>query len=133
MLNALPALQGSVQEKDLQVRVILHPLTYLTVGGLNHQLLKWDTKGTSDPLDDTPTGASPSVGDDLSRFVAGKNDPSALPENYLLFGAWKQIYDVRTKIYRLLQQSRYWDKGNNDPNDPVTGKPDPMLPTICWD
>ena len=129
MLNALPALQGSVQEKDLQVRVILHPLTYLTVGGLNHQLLKWDTKGTSDPLDDTPTGASPSVGDDLSRFVAGKNDPSALPENYLLFGAWKQIYDGSNQGYTgYFKHPGYWDKGNNDPNDPVTGKPDPNAP-----
>ena len=129
MLSALPAYQGSVKDKNLQVRVILHPLTYLTVGGLNHNLLKWDTKGTDNPLDDAPTADSPNVGGDLTRFVAGKNDPSALPENYLLFGSWKQIYDGSNQGYTgYFKHPGYWDKGKNTPNDPVTGKPDPNAP-----
>ena len=129
MLASLPAYQNSVGNKDLNIRIILHPLTFAYGGVSNHAFLKWDTNNTPDPFDDAPTAASPKVGDDLTRLVVGQNDPSALPENYLLFGAWKQIYDGSNQGYTgYFKHPGYWDKGANAGNDPVTGKPDPNAP-----
>ncbi len=130
VLTSLPAYQGSVGNKELNIRVIFHPLTFAYNGIYNHTLLKWNTNGTpKDPLDDAPTAASPKVGEDLTRVGAGQNDPSALRENYLLFGAWKQIYDCSNQGYTgYFKHPGYWDKGANSGNDPVTGQPDPNAP-----
>lgn len=51
MLASLPAYQNSVGNKDLNIRIILHPLTFAYGGVSNHAFLKWDTNNTPDPLD----------------------------------------------------------------------------------
>ena len=97
----------------MNIRIILHPLTFAYGGVSNHAFLKWDTNNTPDPFDDAPTAASPKVGDDLTRLVVGQNDPSALPENYLLFGAWKQIYDGSNQAIPVTSSIRLLGQGAN--------------------
>ena len=126
----LPGLQQSVERAELNVRVILHPTTYLHGGVPNHSALKWEINDPGTPLDDAPTAASPKVGDDLTRYAVDDTfNPASLPENYLLFGSWKQVYDGSNQGYTgWFKRPGYWDKGKNGPNDPRTGAPDPNAP-----
>lgn len=106
MLASLPAYQNSVGNKDLNIRIILHPLTFAYGGVSNHAFLKWDTNNTPDPFDDAPTAASPKVGDDLTRLVVGQNDPSALPENYLLSVRGSRFMTVRIRAIPVTSSIR---------------------------
>lgn len=126
---AVESLQDALRENNLTIRVSLNPVSYLHDQGYNQSYLKWDNNGTpSIAQDDKPSLSSPSVGADLTNYNLPK-EKAYLPENYILLGSWKQIYDGSNQGYTgYFKIPGYWDKGDYLPNDPATGRPNPADP-----
>lgn len=96
----LPMYQAGLGNKNLKLRVLLHPSGYYNQAGANNRrLMGWQSSGET-PVDMHLDGSSAvPVGADVTSRNVGQNVPANLPANMVLHGAHKLLFDGSPQGY----------------------------------
>lgn len=125
ILQQLPQLQSALSREQLGLRVLVHPYGYRIAKGSKgdaHGLPNRKALGWKDTGDGKYTDASqaPGIGADITRWQipGGKPVPAGLPQDYLLLGAHKFVYDGSPQGYTAwMKAPGYYDWRNYTPKD----------------
>lgn len=134
LITGFPLLQQGLKDSLLSLRVILHPMGYYgssdgadQIGWMNRAQLGWtssqgieyDRPGTLKIGDDITSHSLPAV---PAVSLPAIPAPEGLPPNYLMFGAWKLIFDGSNQGYTgWFKSPGYYDSGAYTPADSFDG------------
>ncbi len=123
--DQMPLLQKALSQGQLDLRVLVHPIGYYAfnykgqiidaMGTGNRKLLGWKDTGNK-LFTDGSEAVQP--GADITSLPAGKDVPANLPENTMLFGAWKFIFDGSPQGYTAwMKKPGFYDWGDYTAED----------------